>query len=155
MKKHLFAFAIATMLGAGSVYAAGDHEGGHDEAAYGKPGDPAKVTRTINVEMNDSMRFKPATINVKRGETIKFVLKNTGKLEHEFVLGEAKSLKEHAELMRKFPEMEHAEPNQIEVEPGQSGELVWQFSKPGKFDFACLIPGHFEAGMKGKVAVKK
>lgn len=155
MKKHLFAFAIATMLGAGSVHAAGDHEGGHDEAAYGKPGDPAKVTRTINVEMNDSMRFKPATINVKRGETIKFVLKNTGKLEHEFVLGEAKSLKEHAELMRKFPEMEHAEPNQIEVEPGQSGELVWQFSKAGKFDFACLIPGHFEAGMKGKVAVKK
>lgn len=155
MKKYLLALAIATTFGPGSVYAAGSHEGGHDEAAYGKPGDPAKVTRTINVEMNDAMRFKPATINVKRGETIKFVLKNTGKLDHEFVLGQAKSLKEHAELMRKFPEMEHAEPNQIEVEPGQTGELVWQFSKPGKFDFACLIPGHFEAGMKGKVAVKK
>ena len=155
MKKYLRALAVVTTFAASTVNAAGDHQGGHNEAAYGKPGDAAKVTRTINVEMNDAMRFKPANINVKRGETIKFVLKNTGKLDHEFVLGQAKSLKEHAEMMRKFPEMEHAEPNQIEVEPGKTGELVWQFSKPGKFDFACLIPGHFEAGMKGKVAVKK
>lgn len=155
MKKYLLAVAMVMSFSAAPLYAAGDHQGGHDEAAYGKPGDAAKVTRTINVEMNDSMRFKPASINVKRGETIKFVLKNTGKLEHEFVLGQAKSLQEHAELMRKFPDMEHAEPNQIEVDPGQSGELVWQFTKAGKFDFACLIPGHFEAGMKGKVAVKK
>ena len=100
------------------------------------------------------MRFTPAQIDVKRGETIKFVVKNNGKLKHEMVLGSAKELKEHAALMQKFPEMEHADPNQVSVDPGKSGELIWQFTKTGKFDFACLQPGHFEAGMVGKVAVK-
>lgn len=155
MKKSLFALMIASSLFMSSAQADGTQQAGEKEAAYGKPGDPAKVTRTVEVEMSDSMRYKPASIDVKRGETIKFVVSNTGKLKHEFVLGQIKSLKKHAELMRKFPDMEHAEPNQLEVDPGQTGELVWQFTKPGKFDFACLIPGHFEAGMKGKVAVKK
>ena len=79
---------------------------------------------------------------------------NSGKLKHEMVLGSVKELKEHAEMMRKMPEMEHADENMVSVEPGKSGELIWQFTKAGKFDFACLQPGHFEAGMKGKVAVK-
>jgi uncharacterized cupredoxin-like copper-binding protein len=95
-----------------------------------------------------------AIITVKRGETIKFVVKNTGKMKHEMVLGTLKELKEHAALMQKFPEMEHADPNQISVDPGKTGELIWQFTKAGTFDFACLQPGHFEAGMVGKVAVK-
>ena len=122
-------------------------------AAIGKPGDPGKVTRSVEVEMNDTMRFKPDSIRVKQGETIRFVVRNTGKLKHEMVLGTIKELKEHAELMRKFPEMEHADPNQVSVEPGKTGELVWQFTKAGTFDFACLVPGHFEAGMAGKVRV--
>jgi uncharacterized cupredoxin-like copper-binding protein len=92
---------------------------------------------------------------VKRGETIRFVARNTGKEKHEMVLGTIEELKKHAELMRKFPEMEHADPNQVTVDPGKTGELVWQFTKAGTFDFACLVPGHFEAGMFGKVRVNR
>jgi uncharacterized cupredoxin-like copper-binding protein len=114
-----------------------------------------KISRTIDVEMSDAMRFSPADIKVKRGETIKFVLKNKGKVKHEMVLGSIDELKEHAALMQKFPEMEHADPNMVSVDPGQTGELVWQFTKAGTFDFACLQPGHFEAGMVGKVAVRR
>jgi uncharacterized cupredoxin-like copper-binding protein len=128
--------------------------GGH-AAAIGNPGDPGRVTRTIEVEMSDDMRFRPASIKVKRGETIRFIARNTGKEKHEMVLGTIKELKEHAELMRKFPGMEHADPNQVTVDPGKTGELVWQFTKAGTFDFACLVPGHFEAGMVGKVRVSR
>lgn len=132
--------------------AAGKTEG--HASALGKPGEAAKVTRTVKVDMNDKMRFSPGQINVKRGETVRFVVKNVGNLKHEMVLGSPKELSEHAEMMRKMPEMEHADENMVSVDPGKSGELIWQFTKPGKFDFACLQPGHFEAGMKGKVAVK-
>ena len=126
--------------------------GGH-AAAIGKPGDPAKVSRTVAVEMSDAMRYIPAKIKVKRGETIKFVVHNNGTLKHEMVLGTIKELKEHAVLMQKFPEMEHVDPNMASVEPGKTGELLWQFTRAGTFTFACLQPGHFEAGMVGKVAV--
>ena len=70
------------------------------------------------------------------------------------VLGTAKELREHAELMKRLPEMEHEDPNQVSLEPGRAGELVWQFTRPGTVDFACLQPGHFEAGMRGKILVK-
>ena len=123
-------------------------------AALGEAGDPTKVSRTMEVEMNDSMRFKPSSISIKRGETVRFVVKNGGKMKHEMVLGSISELKEHAALMLKFPEMEHVDPNQVSVEPGKTGELVWKFTKAGKFDFACLQPGHFEAGMRGKIAVR-
>lgn len=122
-------------------------------AAIGKPGDPGKVTRSVAVEMNDTMRFKPDRIRVKQGETIRFIVRNAGKVKHEMVLGTIKELKEHAGMMRKFPEMKHADPNQVSVEPGMTGELVWQFTRAGTFDFACLVPGHFESGMVGKVLV--
>lgn len=128
-------------------------DGGH-AAALGKPGDPAKVTRMVEVGMSDAMRFSPDRIEIKRGETIRFVVKNDGSLRHEMVLGTMHELKRHAELMRKHPEMEHDDPNAVAVDPGKTGELVWQFSRAGTFDFACLIPGHFEAGMIGKVVVK-
>ena len=164
MKRFLIVSAIAlSLLSAGGAPAHEDKDhvkktdrpaGGH-AAALGKPGDPGKVTRSVAVEMNDTMRFKPASIRVKRGETIRFVVRNTGKQKHEMVLGTIKELKEHAELMRKFPEMEHADPNQVSVEPGKTGELVWNFTKAGTFDFACLVPGHFEAGMVGKVRVSR
>ena len=128
--------------------------GGHGEA-IGKPGDPGKVTRGIVVEMSDAMRFRPDSIRVKEGETIRFTVRNAGKLKHEMVLGTIGELKEHADLMRKFPEMEHDDPNQVVVEPGGTGELIWQFTRAGTFDFACLIPGHFEAGMLGRIRVER
>ena len=136
--------------------AAGQHAGGHhdDEAtAYGEPGKAAAVSRVIEVRASDNMRYTPAAISVRRGETVKFVVKNTGKLEHELVLGDARSLKEHAETMRRHPDMEHEDPNMAKVAPGGTGELIWKFTRAGTVEFACLIPGHYEAGMKGRIRV--
>lgn len=113
-----------------------------------------KVDRTITVTMFDTMRYRPANITVEQGETIKFIVKNSGKMKHELVLGSEKELKEHYELMKKNPEMEHADENMVTVPPGESGEIIWQFTKAGKIDFACLIPWHYDAGMKGTVRVK-
>jgi uncharacterized cupredoxin-like copper-binding protein len=154
--KILFAVcSIALALGSSQVRAHGDdlrHPGNDD--TFGKPGDPAKVSRTIAVDMSDAMRFTPSNVRVKKGETVRFVVKNSGQLKHEMVLGTAKELREHAELMKKFPEMEHEDPNQLSLDPGKDGELVWQFTRPGTFEFACLQPGHFDAGMRGKIAVQ-
>jgi uncharacterized cupredoxin-like copper-binding protein len=164
MKRRITAYAlILSLVSAIGALAHGDVDHGKKEerhadghaASFGKPGDSGKVTRSIKVEMSDAMRFKPASIKVKRGETIRFIVRNTGKLTHEMVLGTIKELKEHAESMRKFPEMKHADPNQVSVEPGKTGELIWQFTNAGTFDFACLVPGHFEAGMVGKVRVNR
>lgn len=157
MKKLFLASTVALTLALGfistSTFADAKHEHEKEEAAAGKPGDLKKVSRSIRVSMSDKMRYTPSRINVKRGETIKFMVKNVGKIKHEIVIGSMAELKEHAELMRKFPDMEHAEPNQLTLDPGKSGILVWQFTKAGTVDFACLQPGHFEAGMVGKVAV--
>ncbi len=130
-----------------------DASKGHD-TLFGRQGDPRKVTRTIRVGMSDKMRFEPENITVKKGETVRFVVANKGAVLHEMVLGSAQALKEHAELMKKHPGMEHDEPSMTHVRPGATGEIVWQFTKAGEFQFACLIPGHFEAGMVGKVSVK-
>jgi uncharacterized cupredoxin-like copper-binding protein len=99
------------------------------------------------------MRFKPAIVRVKKGETVRFKVKNSGQLKHEFVLGTEKELKEHYQLMLKNPEMEHEEPNMITLAGGKAGEVIWHFSRPGKVEFACLQPGHYDAGMKGAVSV--
>jgi uncharacterized cupredoxin-like copper-binding protein len=104
--------------------------------------------------MSDAMRFTPARIKARKGETIRFALSNSGKVRHEMVLGSSRELKEHATLMRKFPEMEHTDPNRLSVDPGKTGALVWQFTRAGTFAFACLQPGHFEAGMRGKITVR-
>ena len=160
--KPLSAALLAVLLAASGVdlahgngaHKAGDAAKHQDHAsALGKPGDAKKVSRTVAITMSDSMRFSPASVSAKRGETIRFVLKNEGKLKHEMVLGTIAELKAHAALMVKFPQMEHADPNQASVEPGKTGELIWQFTKAGTFDFACLQAGHYEAGMKGQVVV--
>ncbi|WJJ93239.1 cupredoxin domain-containing protein [Neopusillimonas aromaticivorans] len=143
------------------AFAAGEHSGGHSMGGHtmsgmsgiGKPGDPAKVSRTIEVVMDDTMQFTPAQIDVKAGETIRFFIKNTGKLQHEMVIGTLADLKAHAEEMKKMPGMQHVEPNMITLNAGQRGGLVWTFDQAGTVDFACLIPGHMEAGMVGKVNV--
>ena len=130
------------------------HSHGHGDAdAIGVAGQAAKVTRTVSVDMTDAMRFTPTSISAKQGETIRFTVKNSGQVKHEFVLGTQKELKEHYELMKKFPEMEHSDPNMVTVAPGKTGEVIWQFTKAGKIDFACLQPGHYDAGMKGAVNV--
>jgi uncharacterized cupredoxin-like copper-binding protein len=120
---------------------------------FGREGDPRKASRTIRVDMSDRMRFTPASITVKEGETVKFVVRNRGKTLHEMVLGTLEKLKEHAELMKKHPGMEHNEPYMAHVAPGKTETLVWQFSKAGEFYYGCLVPGHFEAGMIGKIRV--
>ncbi len=121
--------------------------------AVGKPGDPAKVSRTIEVIMDDSMHFVPDDITVKAGETVRFFARNKGNMPHEMVIGSLEELKEHAEMMRQMPDMQHAEPNMITLKTGQRGGLVWQFDEPGTVEFACLIPGHLEAGMIAQVTV--
>jgi len=149
--------AISTVLLssiATQSFATGNHAGGHAASdAIGEPGKAADAKRIVTVNMLDSMRFNPQSITVKQGETIKFIVKNSGKVKHEMVLGTEKELIEHAEVMKKNPEMEHADDNQITVQPGKSGEIIWRFTKAGKVNFACLQPGHYDAGMKGFVMV--
>lgn len=158
----IVALAALTLASTGA-FAHGDEEHAkprvydakHVEAtAFGQEGNPKKVSRTIKVDMADSMRFTPSDVTVKKGETVRFVVHNSGQVLHEMVLGTREALAEHAALMKKFPNMEHADANMAHVKPSKTGEIVWQFTKPGEFQFACLQPGHFEAGMVGKVVVK-
>lgn len=124
-----------------------------EQQEWGIAGDAGAARRTIEVGMSDDMRFTPATITVRRGETVRFVLRNHGRQRHEFVLGTRRELEAHAALMLKFPDMEHDEPYMAHVAPGQTGRIVWNFNRAGVFDFACLIAGHYQAGMVGKVTV--
>ena len=159
----LQALALSLALSAATAFAHGgeEHAPKHrydatkvEATAFGQEGDPRKVARTVRIDMSDAMRFTPADITIRRGQTVRFVVHNDGKLLHEMVLGTPQALKEHAALMQKFPEMEHADPNMAHVKPGRDGEIVWQFTRPGEFQFACLQPGHFEAGMVGRLSVK-
>ena len=160
MRIKIAVLGIALAVASGMALAHGG-EGHHDKARasapeqlpFGIAGDPAKSTRTIEIRMTDQMRYDPSEIRVKLGETVKIVAENKGQTLHEIVLGTKKDLAEHAELMRKFPNMEHEEPNMAHVKPGAKEDLVWRFNKPGEFHFACLIPGHYEAGMVGKIVV--
>ena len=128
----------------------------HDshETDAGQPGNPAMVSRTIEVTMDDTMRFAPEQLSFKAGETVRFVVRNNGKIRHEMVIGSVDELQEHAEMMRTNPTMQHAEPNMVSLATGEKANLVWQFDKPGTYDFACLVPGHLEAGMTGKIEVR-
>ena len=151
--------ALAALALSGAAVANGNHAGGHghdnEESAIGKPGVVAKVGRTVTVEMSDTMRYTPADIQVKQGETVRSVVKNLGKVKHEMSMGTEKELLEHLEQMKKFPDMEHDEPSKLSLAPGKQGEIVWQFTKAGAVNFACLMPGHFEAGMKGAIKVAR
>jgi len=132
----------------------GHGHGGGGVAAFGQAGDAKKVSRTINVDMTDDMRFIPSVIPVKRGETIRFHVRNIGKMKHEMVLGTEGQLKEHYQMMLKMPEMKSTGPNAVALGAGETGEIVWRFTKSGTVPFACLLPGHYDAGMKGVVTVK-
>lgn len=140
--------------GAGHAHEAGMESGSMaEETNFGKPGNASAVTQTIEVSMGDDMRFKPDNISIMQGETIRFKLKNTGTMPHEMVLGTADEIREHAEMMKQMPGMQHSDPSMVRVQPGQSGEIIWDFDLAGDFQFACLIPGHREAGMTGAIHV--
>lgn len=125
----------------------------HLSYAAGEPGDPKKPSRDIVVDMGDRF-YQPRKIEVKRGEQVRFVIRNDGHEDHEFLLATTEANLKHAEAMKKNPGMEHAEPNGIQLAPKKSGEIVWRFTKAGTFEFSCLIEGHREDGMIGTVVVK-
>lgn len=170
MKKTLSVLMLSTLPVL--ALAAGSHGAGHEmkdgtmmlgypvptmkdsNSATGRAGDAAKVTQTIEIVMDDTMRFTPEAINVKVGDTVRFLIKNSGKIRHEMVLGSAAEMRDHAAMMKNMPDMKHAEPNMISLNPGQKGGLIWQFTQAGTVDFACLVAGHMEAGMVGKVKVE-
>jgi uncharacterized cupredoxin-like copper-binding protein len=125
--------------------------------AAGEPGDAKRPFRVIEIIMTDgpgTMTYSPSRIEVRKGEQVKFVLKNTGYLAHEFLLDSFENNAKHKVVMEKHPEMEHDDPNGKRVDSKKSAEILWRFTKAGTFEFACLIPGHYESGMKGIVVVK-
>jgi uncharacterized cupredoxin-like copper-binding protein len=126
-----------------------------EQTAWGIAGNPRKVTRTVDITMDDTMRFTPDRLEVREGDTLRLRVRNRGKMLHELVIGTPAELAKHAELMQKFPNMEHDEPWMAHVNPGKQGELVWHFNRAGEFQFACLIAGHFQAGMVGQITVRK
>ena len=156
------ALAAATLLSANAWAGEGPsghrHSHGHGEAfSAGEPGNPKKPAKIVQVTMGESdgkMLFVPARLEVRKGDQIKFVLRNNGELDHEFVLASTADNLKHAEEMKKHPDMVHEEPNGRQLAPNKTGEMVWKFTKAGEFEYACLIPGHREAGMTGTIVVK-
>ena len=145
----------AAVLLAGLSVPLAAHDAAHFSA--GVPGDPKKPARVVEVTMKEgdgTMTYEPSRIEVKRNEQIRFVLKNVGELAHEFVLASTAENLKHAVLMQKYPDMEHDDPNGKTLQPKANAEILWRFTKRGEFEYGCLIPGHREAGMTGKVVVK-
>jgi uncharacterized cupredoxin-like copper-binding protein len=150
-----FAHASLLVFAAALTAPAFAHDAAHFSA--GVPGDPKKAARVVLVTMKESdgkMMFIPDKLEIKRGEQVRFILTNTGELEHEFVLASTEENLKHAEEMKKNPDMEHDDPNARRVKPKKKDEIVWRFTKAGQFEYGCLIPGHREAGMTGVINVK-
>lgn len=161
MPKLFFATVAAIVVSVTVALAHGPHEHGagtsHATTDYGEAGDPSQPSRVVVIEMKEAdgrMLFEPARITVRQGEQITFSLSNVGALEHEFLIGTQTEIEDHAELMKAMPEMQHDDPNAKRLAARTSGDLVWRFTKAGEFDFACLIPGHREAGMTGRIVVQ-
>lgn len=181
MKKFVYAGIGVIALG-GIALAEGTHSGGHDSQmsghgqnpghghsdndtgdhheammAVGAPGSAAEVGRTIEITMLETddgdMIFEPKSIEIHKNETIRFVVNNAGELEHEFVLDDHDGVMEHKAMMERSPETNHDDPNSVRLQSGENGEIFWHFTNPGSFEFACLLPGHYDAGMKGDIAV--
>lgn len=124
-----------------------------EQKDWGLAGDARAVRRTITIRMTDDMRFAPRHIKVREGETVRLRAENRGQVLHEIVIGTRAALDAHADMMARHPGMEHDEPHMAHVAPGKKGDIVWHFNRPGRFDFACLIPGHYQAGMTGTITV--
>ena len=159
MKPTLLLIALLSLAATLPVHAHGEKkhapavEGVAEQTAWGIAGNPAQLTRTVTIDMTDAMRFTPDALTVQEGETVRFVVKNSGRMLHEMVIGTPDELAKHAAMMAKFPNMEHDEPYMVHVDPGKTGEIVWHFNRAGSFEFACLIAGHYEAGMRGTLTV--
>ena len=159
--KGLLVACFAAMLVTGTALAHEQHPGAKafdyskaEAQPFGIAADPRKAKRTVTVDMSDTMRFSPAELRIRQGDTVRFVVRNRGKLMHEMVIGTMADLKAHAEMMKKHPGMEHDEPHMAHVAAGRTGEIGWRFTRAGEFHFACLLPGHFEAGMVGRILVE-
>ena len=156
--------AIVAGLGALTLYApataapgAPGHSHGPGSFLAGEPGDPKRPARTMLITMREGdgkMMYMPDRLEIKRGEQIRFVITNSGELDHEFVLATTEENLKHYEEMKKNPEMEHDDPNAKRVGAKKKSEVVWRFTKAGQFEYGCLIPGHREAGMTGIITVK-
>jgi uncharacterized cupredoxin-like copper-binding protein len=162
MKKSRWLLSVAPLALAAALsvlfvlFQASAHEG-HEHFSAGEAGDPKKTSRTVKITMLEDgkrMRFEPDIVEIRLGEQIRFAVYNDGSWDHEFMLATKAENRKHAEFMKKFPEMEHDDPNAVRLSPLNSGEILWKFTKRGEFEYACLIPGHLEAGMHGKVVVK-
>ncbi len=153
--RFLIAALAALTLSTAALADAGHSHG--DDRVYGEPGDPKKPARTIQITMRESdgkMVFIPNKIDIRKGEQVKFAIRNNGELDHEIVVGTLDGNLKHMAEMMKNPDMEHDDPNAKRLAPKKTGEIVWKFTKTGEFDFSCLIPGHRESGMTGTIIVK-
>jgi len=151
LKIHAICTATAAMVIGTSAFA---HDRAHRQSwSAGEPGDPSKPARTIEIVMSE-MAYEPWSVEVKRGEQIRFVIRNAGTEDHEFLLATTKENLAHAEMMKKHRHMKHDEPNAVTLAPKQSAELLWKFTKAGTFEYSCLIPNHREYGMTGRVTVR-
>lgn len=148
MKKTLIVSLILSCLGSVGAYATTNHS----YAAIGEPGVQKNITHTIRLEVYE-YRFSPSEINIKQGETIQFIVKNTGKKKHEMMIDTIRHLRKHEKMMREHDHGPHTEPNLIILEPGEEKELIWHFTQAGTIDFACPVPGHLK-GMRGKIIVE-
>ena len=152
----LTVLAVSTGVASAGPGAPG-HSHSHSEYSAGQPGDPKQPARVVNVVMREDgrrMLFEPNRLEIKKGEQVRFVITNSGLLNHEFVLATVRENRKHAQVMKKHPHMEHDDPNAKQVPVYLTDEIVWRFTKKGEFEFACLIPGHYERGMFGKIVVK-
>ncbi|WP_415453988.1 plastocyanin/azurin family copper-binding protein [Azorhizobium caulinodans] len=153
--RFLIAALAALTLSTAALADAGHSHG--DDRAYGEPGDPKKPARTVQITMREAdgkMVFIPNKIDIRKGEQVKFAIRNNGELDHEIVVGTLDENLKHMAEMMKNPDMEHDDPNAKRLAPKKTGDIVWKFTKAGEFDFSCLIPGHREAGMSGTIIVK-
>ena len=153
MKTSTICAALIALSAAAAAPAVGHEKHEHESYSAGEPGDPKKPSRTIEVDLSE-MSFTPSRIEVKRGEQIRFVVRNVGTEDHEFLLATKEENLRHGELMKKNPRMEHDDPNGVRLGPKKSADILWKFTKAGEFEYSCLIPDHRDYGMIGHVSVK-
>lgn len=174
----------AGLLAAAPAAFAAPGQAGHNHASATAVGEPAKATaktRTVRITMGDSF-YEPETVPVKAGETVRFVITNSGGLLHEFNIGtaamhadhqkemammmdhgmitptgvnEAMMAMDHSNMPGMGHSMKHDDPNSVLVEPGRTRELTWKFTKDATIEFACNIPGHYESGMVGRIDIRR
>ncbi|MBP1149777.1 MULTISPECIES: cupredoxin domain-containing protein [Methylocaldum] len=131
-----------------------EEHSGSEQSAAGQPGKPDEVTRTIEIKTLDSMKYDPSSLTINRGETLRLIVNNIGRLTHEATIGTVAEQESHAGEMHAAPDTPHDSPNSVTVEPGQTKELVWRFDRPGRFEIGCHVPGHYQAGMIAEVTVR-